>query len=129
MKFLAPYTDHLLGLLRVMAGLLVLEHGTTKYLSFPVSKYSGVVPLSLNGAAGAIELVGGALIVIGLCTRPVAFLISGFTAAAYFMVHFPQGFFPLLNGGELAILFCFVFLFIAAAGGGKWSVDAMRSQG
>ncbi len=82
----------------------------------------------MGGAAGLIELVGGVLIVIGLFTRPVAFILSGTMAAAYFYIHSPQGFFPLLNGGELAVLYSFVFLFIAASGGGAWSVDRLRGH-
>ena len=82
----------------------------------------------MGGAAGLIELIGGALIVLGLFTRPVAFILSGTMAVAYFYVHSPRDFFPLLNGGELAVLYCFVFLFIAAAGGGAWSVDRLRGH-
>lgn len=126
MTILKPYSDHLHGLLRIMAGLLFLQHGTTKYLHFPATKMSGIDPLTMAGAAGMIELVGGTLIVIGLFTRPVAFVLSGTMSAAYFLAHFPQGFFPILNGGELAALYCFVFLYIAAAGGGGWSLDRMR---
>lgn len=128
MTFLNPFKDHLLSVLRVVAGLLFLQHGTTKYLSFPVSDMSGVNPLSMSGAAGLIELVGGVLIVAGLFTRPVAFILSGTMAVAYFYAHFPRGFFPLLNGGELSALYCFVFLFIAAAGGGALSIDRLRNR-
>ncbi len=128
MDFLKPYESQLLSVLRIMAGLLFLQHGTTKYLGIPASKMTGVAPLSMSGAAGLIELIGGILIVIGLFTRPVAFVLSGTMAVAYFYAHFPQGFFPMLNGGELAALYCFVFLFIAAAGGGAWSVDRMRKR-
>ena len=127
MGFLNPYKAQLLSVLRIMSGLLFLQHGTTKYLSIPVTKMTGVSPLSMSGAAGLIELVGGALLVIGLFTRPVAFILSGTMAVAYFYAHFPQGFFPILNGGELAALYCFVFLFVAAAGGGPWSVDRLRT--
>ncbi|MEQ9490983.1 MAG: DoxX family protein [Alphaproteobacteria bacterium] len=111
-----------------MAGLLFLQHGTTKYLGFPASQMSGASPMSMGGAAGIIELVGGVLLILGLFTRPVAFIMSGTMAVAYFYAHFPQGFFPLLNGGELAALYCFVFLYLAAAGGGPWSLDAMRAK-
>jgi putative oxidoreductase len=128
MDLLKPYNAQLLSVLRIMSGLLFLQHGTTKYLSIPVTKMSGVAPLSLSGAAGLIELVGGILIVIGLFTRPVAFILSGTMAVAYFYAHFPQGFFPILNGGELTALYCFVFLFVAAAGGGAWSVDQLRTR-
>jgi putative oxidoreductase len=128
MTFLKPYSEQLLSVLRIMSGLLFLQHGTTKYLSLPATKISGASPLTLSGAAGMIELVAGVLIVIGLLTRPAAFVASGTMAAAYFLAHLPRGFFPLLNGGELAALYCFVFLFLAAAGGGAWSVDAMRQR-
>ena len=120
MKFLNPFKDHLYSLLRLMTGLLFLQHGTTKFLSFPVTKYSGVDPFSLVGAA--------ALVAIGLFTRPAAFICSGTMAVAYFHEHFPVSFFPILNWGELAALYCFAFLYIAAAGGGKWSIDALRSR-
>jgi putative oxidoreductase len=126
--FLKPYTDKLLSVLRIMSGLLFLQHGTTKFLNLPVSPMNNASPMSLAGAAGIIELVGGILLVIGLFTRPVAFVLSGTMAAAYFIAHGTRGFFPLLNGGELAALYCFVFLFIAAAGGGVWSVDKSRSR-
>jgi putative oxidoreductase len=129
MDFLKPYAAHLLSVLRIMSGLLFLQHGTTKYLSIPVTKMSGASPMSMGGAAGLIELVGGVLLVIGLFTRPVAFILSGTMAVAYFYAHYPQGFYPILNGGELAALYCFTFLYIATAGGGSWSVDRMRSRG
>ncbi len=126
MSFLEPYSAHLLSILRIMSGLLFLQHGTTKYLNFPLSSFSNASPFTMGGASGLFELVGGTLLVIGLFTRPVAFILSGNMAVAYFYAHFPQSFFPLLNGGELAALYCFVFLFIAAAGGGAWSVDRFR---
>ncbi len=128
MQFLQPYTAQLLSTVRIMSGLLFLQHGATKYLNFPASPMNNASPLTMGGAAGLIELIGGVLIVIGLFTRPVAFILSGTMAVAYFYVHSPQGFFPLLNGGELAVLYCFVFLFIAAAGGGAWSVDRLRGR-
>jgi len=129
MQFLEPHRERLLGVLRIVAGLCFLQHGTTKYLHFPATKMSGASPMTMGGAAGLIELIGGALIVFGLFTRPVAFLLSGTMAVAYFYAHAPRAFFPILNGGELAILYCFVFLYIAAAGGGAWSFDGMRSRG
>lgn len=128
MNFLKPYADQLLSVLRIMSGLLFLQHGTTKYLSFPVTKMSGASPMTMSGAAGLIELIGGILLVIGLFTRPVAFILSGTMAVAYFYAHQPRDFFPIVNAGELAVLYCFVFLYLAAAGGGAWSVDRMRSQ-
>jgi putative oxidoreductase len=128
MTFLAPYTAQLLSVLRIMSGLLLLQHGTMKYLNFPEGPMSGASPLTMGGFAGLLELVGGVLIVIGLFTRPVAFILSGMTAVAYFYAHAPQGFYPILNGGELAALYCFVFLYLAAAGGGAWSVDRLRGE-
>jgi len=85
-------------------------------------------PFTMSGAAGVIELIGGVLLVIGLFTRPAAFIASGMTAVAYFYAHAPRGFFPILNGGELAVLYCFVFLYLAAAGGGRWSIDWMLNR-
>jgi putative oxidoreductase len=128
MTILQPYHAQLLSVLRIMSGLLFLQHGTTKYLGIPPSQMTGVAPLSMGGAAGMIELVGGTLLVIGLFTRPAAFIMSGTMAVAYFVAHFPRDFFPILNGGELAALYCFVFLFLAAAGGGAWSIDAIRAK-
>jgi putative oxidoreductase len=126
MDFLRPYTAQLLSVLRVMTGLLLLQHGTTKYLSIPVGPMNNVSPMTMSGVAGLLELVGGVLIVIGLFTRPAAFILSGMCAVAYFYSHAPRGFFPILNGGELAVLYSFVLLYLAAAGGGPWSVDAAR---
>jgi putative oxidoreductase len=114
--------------LRIMTGLLFLQHGTTKLLKFPVTEYfkDGVPLFSFMGLAGALELVGGILIIIGLFTRTTAFILSGMMAVAYFMAHAAQNFFPILNGGELAILYCFIFLWLATAGAGPFSVDANR---
>lgn len=120
---LAP---HILSLLRIMAALLLLQHGTTKVLGFPATQMSGISLTALPGIAGIIELVGGALLLIGLFSRPVAFILSGMTAVAYFLVHAPQSFFPILNGGELAALYSFVFFYLTFAGPGPWSVDALR---
>jgi putative oxidoreductase len=125
MDFLRPYTSQILGILRIMTGLLLLQHGTTKYLSIPVGPMNNASPFTMSGAAGILELIGGALIVLGLFTRPVAFILSGMLAVAYFYAHAPQGFFPILNRGELAALYSFVFLFLAAAGGGAWSLDRL----
>jgi putative oxidoreductase len=116
--------------LRVMAGLLLLQHGTSKLLIFPMNDtlsgmYAGM-PSPMAWFTGLIELVGGVLIILGLFTRNVAFVLSGFMAAAYFIGHAPQGFFPILNFGELAILYCFVFLWLATAGAGPYSLDANR---
>lgn len=128
MTFLRPYSERLLSVLRIMSGLLLLQHGTTKILGFPPSAMSHAPLTTLAGFAGILELVGGLLLVIGLFTRPTAFVLSGMTAVAYFVAHAPKGFFPMLNGGELAALYCFVFLYIAAAGPGPWSVDAGRAR-
>lgn len=116
------------SLLRIMTGLLFLQHGMTKFLNIPPSDMYGVPPTSIYGIAGIFELVGGILIVLGLFTRPVAFILSGVMAVAYFHTHAPQGFYPLLNGGELAIMYSFVFLYLACMGGGVWSVDAKRGK-
>jgi len=94
-----------------------------------VTKFSGASPMTMGGAAGVFELVGGAMLVLGIFTRPVAFILSGVMAVAYFMVHYPQNFYPILNGGELAALYSFVFLFLSAAGGGSISVDALIGKG
>jgi putative oxidoreductase len=125
MDFLRPYQSQLLSVLRIMSGLLLLQHGTTKYLNFPVSPMNNASPMTMSGAAGILELVGGVLLIIGLFTRPVAFILSGMTAVAYFYAHAHRGFFPILNAGELAALYCFVFLYLAAAGGGLWSADRL----
>ncbi len=115
----APWAQ---GLLRIVAGLLFLEHGTAKLLHFPhVAAFDHIPPLIM--VAGVIELVGGALVTVGLFTRIAAFIMSGEMAVAYFTAHLPHGFFPILNGGELAILYCFTFLFFAAAGAGALSLD------
>jgi putative oxidoreductase len=114
--------------LRIMTGLLFLQHGTTKLFKFPLTEYfkDGVSLFSFMGLTGALELVGGILIIIGLFTRTTAFILSGMMAVAYFMAHAAQNFFPILNGGELAILYCFIFLWLATAGAGPFSVDANR---
>ena len=123
MDFLKPYTAQLLSVLRIMSGLLLLQHGTTKYLGIPVGPQNNASPMTMGGAAGLFELVGGVMLVLGIFTRPVAFVLSGVMAIAYFYAHAGRGFYPILNGGELAVLYCFVFLYLAAAGGGAWSVD------
>ncbi len=123
---MAKWTPSLLSLLRMVSGFLFLMHGMQKLFGFPApipAFAAGLPPLML--AAGIIELVGGIFLLAGLVTRPVAFVLSGEMAAAYFNAHFPQGFWPLLNGGELAVLYCFLFLFIAAAGPGPVSLDAL----
>jgi putative oxidoreductase len=121
----AAYAPYLLSVLRIVVGLTFFEHGTGKILNFPpiqdmMTKMLGTGMLYFTGL---FELIGGALILIGLLTRPVAFVLSGFMAAGYFIAHLPQGFFPVFNGGEAAILYCFVFLYLSAAGPGPLSVD------
>lgn len=124
MSFLEKWQPQLLSVLRIIAGLLFLEHGSAKLLHFPhVAMFDNLKLASILGIAGIIELVGGALVTIGLFTRYAAFIMSGEMAAAYFLFHARQGFYPVMNQGEAAILFCFVFLYIAAAGPGPWSVD------
>lgn len=128
MRILETYNAQLLSVLRIMTGLLFLQHGTTKYLDFPTSKFNDVSPMTMGGVAGIFELVGGVLIVLGLFTRPVAFVLSGVMAVAYFYAHAPNSFFPLLNGGELSVLYSFIFLYLSARGGGPWSLDQWRSR-
>jgi len=120
------WAPRLLSVLRFMSGLLLLQHGTRKLLQFPnaMPNYTFTFD-TLPSYSGVLELIGGALLVVGLLTRPTAFILSGFCAVAYFMAHAPRGFYPSLNGGELAALYCFVFLYIAAAGAGPWSLDAV----
>jgi len=123
----APYA---LALLRIVSGLIFLEHGTQKFLGFPAgqSAWSGLAFPNPGAFAGVIELITGVLITIGLFTRPAAFVASGTMAVAYWVAHAPQNFFPVNNGGDAAILYCFVFLYLVFAGPGAWSVDALRSQ-
>jgi putative oxidoreductase len=119
--FLAPYSPYLYALLRIVAGLLFVQHGVQKLFGWLGGM--GPVPLtSQMGVAGIIETLGGLAIALGLFTSPVAFLASGQMAVAYFQAHLPRGFWPILNGGELAVLNCFLFLYIAARGSGKWSL-------
>jgi putative oxidoreductase len=125
----ATWRPRLLSVLRFMAGLLVLQHGTAKMLGFPaLPQFANLQTFGMSWWAGVIELIGGALLVIGLFTRPAAFILSGMCAVAYFYAHAPRGFFPIANGGELAALYCFVFLYLAAAGPGPWSADAARGS-
>jgi putative oxidoreductase len=124
-RFLGPYTATLHALLRIVAGFLFFQHGLPKLFGGFGSR--GAMPLfSQMGLAGIIEVFGGAAIALGLFASPVAFIASGQMAVAYFQAHAPRGFWPVANGGELAALFCFVFLYVAATGAGKWSLDALR---
>ncbi len=118
------FAPKLLSVLRIVTGLLFLEHGTGKLIGFPAGlPFIDKMPTGLLYVTGTLELVGGFLILIGLFTRPIAFILSGFMAAAYFMAHFPMSFFPAINMGEPAVLYCFIFLFLAVAGPGPWAVD------
>jgi putative oxidoreductase len=126
--WLSRWQPQLLALLRIVTGLLFLEHATQKFFAFPAPfPMPGPLPPMLI-AAGAIELVAGVLVTLGLFTRLAAFVASGEMAIAYFMGHFPQGFWPAVNKGEAAILYCFIFLYLAAAGAGAWSVDGARAR-
>lgn len=125
----AAWAPWLLSLLRVVAAFVFISHGTQKLFAMPVSQPRDPVALfSLMGLAGSIELVGGTLLLVGLFTRPVAFVLSGQMAVAYFLSHAPRGLFPVLNGGEPAVLYCFLFLYVAAAGGGALSLDRVRAR-
>jgi putative oxidoreductase len=117
------WAPRLLSILRIVAALIFMEHGTQKLFGFPPSEQGSPQLFSLMGLAGILETVGGALLLIGLFTRPVAFILSGMMAVAYWMAHAPQSPYPISNGGDAAILFCFVFLYLFAAGGGPWSLD------
>jgi len=123
------WSPRLLSVLRIVAAFLYLLHGTQKVFAVPPTASGATVQLASRlGAAGVIEIVGGSLILLGLFTRPVAFVCAGEMAFAYFLVHAPRAPLPLQNGGELPVLFCFIFLYLAAAGGGPWSLDALRSR-
>jgi putative oxidoreductase len=122
------WTSRILSVLRIVAALLFFEHGTAKLLGFPASPSPMPALFSLYGLQGILELVGGALLLVGFMTRPVAFILSGDMAVAYFMSHFPKNFFPMLSGGDAAILYCFVFFYLAAAGGGPLSLDAKMKK-
>ena len=123
------WAPRLLSILRIVAALIFMAHGTQKLLGFPASPNPGPAAFSLPWIAGVLELAGGALLIRGLFVRPVAFVLSGLMAAAYWIAHAPRSPYPVLNGGDAAILYCFVFLFIAAAGGGAWSLDRSLRTG
>jgi putative oxidoreductase len=122
----AAWDTYLLSILRIMAGLLFMEHGMSKLFNFPPGPLHPSFP-ALLWFAGVLECFGGALVALGLLTRPVAFLLSGEMAIGYFTAHAPRNFFPMVNGGDAAVLYCFVFLYLVFAGGGAWSVDRIRS--
>jgi putative oxidoreductase len=120
------WSPYLLSVLRIVAALTFISHGTQKLFAFPVLEPRNPVPLlSMLGLASILEIVGGSLMVLGLFTRPVAFVLAGEMAFAYFTVHAPRSFWPILNGGEVALLFCMIWLYLAAAGAGRWSLDAL----
>jgi putative oxidoreductase len=123
------WEPRMLSILRIMVGLLYMEHGTAKILDFPHQPNHAPYALFtlVPGLQGLLELIGGLLLALGLFTRTVAFILAGNMAVAYFMAHAPRGFFPLLNGGELAIVYCFAFLYLWLAGGGEWSLDRLRA--
>jgi putative oxidoreductase len=126
---MAALAPRALSVLRVITGLMIIEHGMAKLLGWPVvPAFAELKLFSLLGLAGTLELVGGALLILGLFTQPVAFILSGEMAVAYFMVHAPRSFFPLINGGSLAIIYCFACLYLSTAGGGPWSVDATMKK-
>src|SRR5947209_20609896 len=121
---LASWTPRALSVLRIITGLLIIQHGLGKLLGFPAfPAYANVQLMSLSGAAGIIELIGGALLILGLWTHPVAFILSGEMAFAYFIGHFPKGYHPLINGGTLAALYYFACLFLSTSVGGALTVD------
>ena len=126
-RFLGPYSVTIFALLRIVTGFLFFQHGLPKLFGGFGSR-GPVELMSQMGLSGVIEVFGGAAIALGIFTSPVAFIASGEMAVAYFQAHFPRGFWPVQNGGELAALYCFVFLYLAAVGSGKWSVDAAPTR-
>jgi len=126
--FRARWSSYLLSVLRMITAFLFMQHGGQKLFSFPVAPQTAPALMSQIGLAGILEFFGGALMLLGLFTRPAAFVLSGEMAVAYFMVHAPKGFWPLANRGELAVLYCFVFLYLCLAGGGPWSLDSLRAK-
>ena len=127
-KLLAEWTPRMLSILRIVTALLFIEHGTGKLLGFPPGSNAGPALFSLIWVQGVIEFAGGVVLAVGVFTRPVAFILAGDMAVAYFMAHAPRSFYPLLNGGDLAITYCFIFLYLAVAGGGIWSLDTARRR-
>ena len=127
--WISRWQPQMLGLLRIVTGLLFLEHGTSKLFAFPIAPAGMPDPLpTLILASAVIELVAGLLVTLGLFTRLAAFIASGEMAVAYFMAHFPKSFWPIENMGDAAILYCFIFLYLAAAGAGAWSLDSARTR-
>ncbi|RYE30552.1 MAG: DoxX family protein [Hyphomicrobiales bacterium] len=127
MQSLSRYAPYTLGLLRIFTALTFISHGTQKLLGFPAPPSWGMpAAMSLPWIAGVLEIVGGALVLVGFLTRPAAFVLSGLMAVAYWMAHGSKGFYPLLNGGEAAMLFCFIFLYIATAGPGAFAIESRK---
>ena len=126
--FYAAWQPRVLSILRIVTAFMFMQHGGQKLFGFPAPQRYEFDLFTLSGVAGVLEIVGGFLILIGLFPRPVAFILSGQMAVAYFIAHAPQAFWPLLNNGELAALFSFIFLYLFVAGGGAWSVDNLRKR-
>lgn len=122
------YAGYAYSLLRIVTALLFIQHGTAKVFDMPHMGLPDTMLGIQTGAIGVLELVGGVLVLIGLFSRLAAFVLAGEMAVGYFMVHAPQSFYPVINHGEVAVLFCFIFLLIAAAGPGKWSVESLRGE-
>ena len=123
-SFMGTWSPRVLSVLRIISAFLYMQHGAQKLFGVFATPQAHSFPLfSFMGVGGVLEFFGGLLVLLGLFTRPVAFILSGQMAVAYFMVHAPKGFWPILNGGDLAVLWCFVFLYLASAGGGVWSLD------
>jgi putative oxidoreductase len=127
-KFLNNWQPRVLSVVRFVTAFLFMQHGGQKLFGFPAAKHHAFELFSLMGLAGMLEFFVGALVLIGLFTRPAAFLLSGMMAFAYFMAHAQKNFWPILNGGELAIMYCFVFFYLVFSGGGSWSADSFRSK-
>lgn len=128
-QFCSKWEPCILGLLRIVTGFLFLQHGSAKLLGMPhIAMFDGLQLMSLIGLAGVLELVGGTLVLMGLFTRPAAFILSGQMAVAYFMAHAPGGLLPILNQGELAVMFSFIFLYFSAAGAGAFSLDSLLKK-
>ncbi len=125
---LSKFRSSALGLLRIVSALIFFAHGTQKILGFPASDRAAPEMFTLSWTAGILELIGGFLLIIGLFSRPVAFVLSGLMAFAYWMAHAPRSFYPILNGGDAAILYCFIFLYIVFAGPGRFSLDAASGR-
>lgn len=128
MKFLEKWSEEILSLLRIVSTFMFIQHGTSKIFSFPVERPAYELWTLTPGLAGLLEVILGPLLLLGIFTRQIAFVLSGFMATAYFMAHAPRGFWTYQNGGDAAVMYCFIFLYIAAVGGGKWSIDALRKR-